>query len=91
MDDGGRFLALEAQILELQRSLTTHDFLLRALVTQLAIAEPQAFERLVAGFARSGFYHSDPSASALTREVSAELSDFLDEIASSVARRGDHI
>lgn len=91
MEDGGRFLALEAQILELQRSLTTHDFLLRALVTHLALSEPEAFQRMVSGFARSGFYHSELTSAALTRDVANELGDFLDEIAASVAGRSDHI
>lgn len=86
MDEAGRILALEAQLADTQRSLTAHDFLLRALLTHLALSEPDAFQGLVGGFTRSGLY-GDGAAGGLTREVGHELTDILEEVAARVAAR----
>lgn len=86
MDEAGRILALEAQLADTQRSLTAHDFLLRALLTHLALSEPDAFSGLVGGFARSGLY-GDAASGELTREVAHELTDILEEVATRVAAR----
>lgn len=86
MDEAGRILALEAQLADTQRSLTAHDFLLRALLTHLALSEPDAFQGLVGGFARSGLY-GDGAPSGLSREVAHELTDILEEVAARVAAR----
>ncbi|WP_334165048.1 hypothetical protein [Phenylobacterium sp.] len=86
MDEAGRILALEAQLADTQRSLTAHDFLLRALLTQMALSDPDAFQGLVGGFARAGLY-GDGTAGGLTREVGHELTDILEEVAARVAAR----
>ncbi|HVI33800.1 hypothetical protein [Phenylobacterium sp.] len=86
MDEAGRILALEAQLADTQRSLTAHDFLLRALLTHLALSDADAFQGLVGGFARSGFY-GERAAGGLTGEVGHELTDILEEVAARVAAR----
>lgn len=87
MDEAGRILALEAQLADTQRSLTAHDFLLRALLTHLALSDPEAFQGLVGGFARSGLYGEGACGGELTREVGHELTDILEEVAARVAAR----
>jgi hypothetical protein len=87
-DDTGRVLALESALADVQRSLTAHDFLLRALLTQLALTEPQAFRRLIEGFTISGFYKPTDPAGMMAGEVAHELTDLLEEIASRVEGRG---
>jgi hypothetical protein len=87
-DDTGRILALESTLADVQRSLTAHDFLLRALITHLALSEPQAFRRLIEGFTLSGFYKPTDPASPIAGEVAHELTALLEEIASRVDGRG---
>ncbi|MET0274730.1 MAG: hypothetical protein ABW360_17220 [Phenylobacterium sp.] len=86
-DDSGRVLALESALADLQRSVTAHDFLLRALVTQLALSDPQAFRRLIEGFTVAGFYKPTDPASPMAGEVAHELTVLLEEIAGRVERR----
>lgn len=83
-DQSGRILSLEASLADVQRSLTAHDLLLRAVLTHLALSEPDAFRNLISGFARSGLYGFDPLKGEMTREVSAILTEMFEEVASSV-------
>lgn len=87
MDETGRILSLEAQLADAQRALTAHDFLLRALLAELALSDPAAFGALVAGFQKTGFYQAKIDAPDLTREVAGEITDLLDEVAATVAAR----
>lgn len=85
-DESTRILALEAALDDAKRSLVAHDFLLRALLTHLALSEPRSFEGLIGGFTKSGLYGSQGSAGELTREVAWELTTMLEDIAASVGR-----
>jgi hypothetical protein len=87
-DDTGRILALESGLGDLQRSVTAHDFLLRALITHLALSDPQAFRRLIEGFTVSGFYKPTDPSSPIAGEVAHELTELLEEIARRVEGRG---
>ncbi|HEY8616034.1 hypothetical protein [Phenylobacterium sp.] len=87
MDEAGRILSLEAQLEDVKRTLVAHDFLLRALLTHLALSDPEAFGGLIGGFTQSGLYRADISAGDLTREVAHELTGMLEEVAASVERR----
>ena len=86
-DEATRIMALEAALEDAKRSLVTHDFLLRALLTHLALSEPQAFEGLIGGFTKSGLYGSHGPVGELTREVAWELTAMLEDIAAGVQRR----
>jgi hypothetical protein len=87
MDLAGRILSLEAQLADAQRSLVAHDFLLRALLTHLALSDPEAFGGLIGGFAQSGLYRAEGSAGDLTREVALDLTEMIEEVAASLQRR----
>ncbi|WP_374473113.1 hypothetical protein [Phenylobacterium sp.] len=87
MDEAGRILSLEAQLEDVKRTLVAHDFLLRALLTHLALSDPEAFGGLIGGFAKSGLYRAEGSAGDLTREVAYELTQLLEEVAASLDRR----
>jgi hypothetical protein len=87
MDESGRILSLEAQLEDARRAIVAHDFLLRALLSHLALNDPDAFRGLVDGFAQTGFYRPDVQAPELAREVAHELTDLLDEVAATVAAR----
>jgi hypothetical protein len=87
-DEGTRVMALEAALEDVKRSLVTHDFLLRALLTHLALSEPRAFERLIGGFTQSGLYGTHGPAGELTREVAWELTALLEDIVARVPRGG---
>ncbi len=86
-DETGRILALESSLADVQRSLTAHDFLLRALLTHLALSDPQAFRRLIEGFTLSGFYKPADPAGLMAGEVAHELTVLLEEIARRVGGR----
>jgi hypothetical protein len=86
-DEAGRIMALEAALEDAKRSLIAHDFLLRGLLTHLALSEPRAFEGLVGGLTRSGLYGSHAAAGELTRDVAWELTSMLEDIAASLDRR----
>jgi hypothetical protein len=86
-DEAGRIMALEAALDDAKRSLIAHDFLLRALITHLALSDPAAFEGLVGGLTRSGLYGEQAGAGALTREVAWELTSMLEDIAAGVKPR----
>lgn len=78
--------SLQTQLEQAQRSLLAHDFLLRALLTHLAITSPASFEGLIGGFTRSRLYSSNGEAGELTREVAEQLTSMLEEIARSLGR-----
>lgn len=85
-DQAGRILSLEASLADVQRSLTVHDLLLRAVLTHLALSEPEAFRSLIDGFAKSGLYGFDPLRGAMTYEVSATLTEMFEEVAAGVRK-----
>jgi len=87
-DESGRIMALEAALDDAKRSLIAHDFLLRALLTHLALSDPQAFDSLVGGFTRSGLYGTGGAGGDLSREVAWELTSLLEDIAANLPRRG---
>jgi hypothetical protein len=77
---------LAARLELAERSLVAHDFLLRALLTHLAVASPQSFEGIINGFANSRLYGSHGEAGELTREVTEQLVGMLEDIMSSMRR-----
>ncbi|WP_411288629.1 hypothetical protein [Phenylobacterium sp.] len=85
-EDMGRVLSLEAQLEDTQRSLIAHDFLLRALLTHLALSDPQAFGGLIGGFSQSGLYRTSGSG-GMTRDVAHELTTMLEDISASLKGR----
>ena len=86
-EDMGRILSLEAQLEDTQRSLIAHDFLLRALLTHLALSDPQAFGGLIGGFTQSGLYRTTGSGGGMTRDVAHELTTMLEDISASLQER----
>jgi hypothetical protein len=87
-DQAGRILSLESSLTDLQRSVTAHDLLLRALLTHLAMSDPKAFRGVIEGFAQSGFFGPRRLTGELTQEVSEILSGMFEEIALRVGGRG---
>jgi hypothetical protein len=77
---------LSDRLAQAERSLAAHDFLLRALLSHLALTDPQGFAGLVAGFTNSRLYHSPGTAGDLTREVAEQLTRMIEEIAASLSR-----
>ncbi len=82
----GQELDLEARIALAERSLLAHDFILRALLTHLALTSPKSFEGVIAGFANSRLFGSTGTAGDLTREVTEYLTRMVEEIAASLRR-----
>jgi hypothetical protein len=78
---------LEARLARAERSLVAHDFLLRALLTHLAIVDSQAYGALIGGFTHSRLYSSSGTAGELTREIADQLTTMLEDIAGSLPAR----
>ncbi|MDB5418152.1 MAG: hypothetical protein JWP50_1571 [Phenylobacterium sp.] len=87
-DDVTRILALEARLDDVQRTLMAHDLLTRALLAQLAVADPDRFRQLTASLTGLKMFREGGAGGELPSEVSQEISDILGEIARSVERRG---
>jgi len=88
MDDlAGRVLATESALIDMQRSLTAHDLLLRALLTHMALSDPAGFQGLIAGFSRSGFFGEPRLNGELTAEIAQILTEMFGEVARGVAGR----
>lgn len=66
------------------RTLMAHDILLRALLTHLAMSDPQGFAGLVAGFVHSKAYASTGADGEVTREVAQQLTAMIEEIAAGL-------
>lgn len=77
---------LAARLARAERSLLAHDFLLRALLTHLAVTSPQAYGALIGGFVKSKLYGSSGSAGELTREMADDLVRLLEDIAADLRR-----
>ena len=60
---------------EMERRLQVHEMLLRALLTHLAYADPEALRGLVAGFGRSAEQHPGGAAEAAGEFMRALLED----------------
>jgi len=75
---------LEAELARANRALAAHDFLLRALLTHLALSEPQSFQAMIGGFVHSRLHGASGEAGDLTREIAGDLTTMLEEIAASV-------
>ena len=86
-NDSGRILALEARLDDVERVLLAYDFLLRSLLTHLALADPGQFESLIGAFRKAGLYRAQGSGVELTGEVARDLTAMLDEIVREVDRR----
>ena len=86
-DQSGRILAAESALADVQRSLTAHDLLLRALLAHVALSDPAGFQGLIAGFTQSGFFGADRLTGDLTREVSDILTGMFQEVEDRVAGR----
>lgn len=75
---------VEARLSRAERALAAHDMLLRAVLTHLAMTDPKAIAGIVAGFAHSRRYAEHGAQGELTREVAQELTELLEEVASSL-------
>ncbi len=65
-----------------QRRLAAHDLLLRALLTHLALSDPESYRGIVGGFARSSALRSAGPA----QDAMEELTRLVEEVARSVNR-----
>ncbi|HYG25631.1 MAG TPA: hypothetical protein VD906_01875 [Caulobacteraceae bacterium] len=74
----------QAELDRVNRTLVAHDFLLRALLTHLALSDPRAFESLIQGFVHSRLHQASGEAGELTREIAQDLTRMVEEIAASV-------
>lgn len=86
-DDTTRILALEGRLDDVQRTQMAHDLLIRALLAQLALTEPEAFRQIDASLASLKFLRDGGSGGELPREVSQEIAVILGEITRSAGRR----
>jgi hypothetical protein len=78
---------LEARLDRAERSLAAHDMLLRAILTHIAMSDPQALAGVVGGLTHSRRYDDPGPAGALTREVAQELTTLIEDVAASLRRR----
>jgi hypothetical protein len=76
----------ETRLQRAERALLAQDFLLRSLLTHLALSSPAAFQALVSGFTHSKLYRTAGEAGELTRELAEQLQRMVDEIGASVSR-----
>ena len=87
-DDTTRILALESRLDDVQRTLLTHDLLIRALLVRLAAAEPEAFGQIARGLTGLKFAHESGAGGELPAEVAEELAQILGEVSRGATRRG---
>lgn len=87
-DDVTRILALEARLDDVQRTLMAHDLLTRALLAQLALADPDRFRQLTTSLTGLKMFREGGGGGELPSEVSQEINDILGEIVRSIERRG---
>ena len=83
IETASEVLALKAALDDTKRSLIAHDFLVRALLTHLAVSDPKAFNGVIDGLAKAGLY-GEGGDGELTREVAWELTCILEEVASGL-------
>lgn len=86
-DDATRILALEGRLDDVQRMQMAHDLLVRALLAQLALSDPQAFRQISASLTGLKFLRDGGAGGEMPREVSQEIGAILGEIARSVGPR----
>lgn len=86
-DDTTRILALEGRLDDVQRTQMAHDLLVRALLAQLAVSDPDAFAQISASLAGLKFLREGGGGGELPREVTQEIAVILGEITRSAGRR----
>ncbi len=87
-DQAGRILALESSATICRAQSDGADLLLRALLTHIALTDPQAFQGLISGFSQSGFFAHQRLTGELTHEVAEILTGMFGEIAERVEATG---
>lgn len=86
IETASEVLALQAALEDAKRSLIAHDFLVRALLTHLAVSDPKAFNGVVDGLKKAVLY-GEGGDGELTREVAWELTRILEDVARRLPER----